>query len=258
MRSIVLQMPKDDVSESDRVLLRLGARVRAARRVRRWSLRELAVRTELSERFLGQLEAGRGNISVRNLTLLSVVLDTTAAKLLADDEPKERPAIVALLGMRGAGKTSIGVRLARRLRVPFVELDRQVEDVAGLRLSEIFALHGESYYRRLERETLQVLLDEGRPCVLAVGGGLVTDSESWALLRARAFTIWLRAKPEDHWNRVVAQGDRRPMAGRPAAMHELRRLLREREPLYGLAHIAIDTSRAGLAGTLKAALVALV
>jgi XRE family aerobic/anaerobic benzoate catabolism transcriptional regulator len=225
--------------------------------MRRWSLRELAGRTELSERFLGQIEAGRGNISVRNLTQVAAALDLTPAKLLADDGPKERPSIVALLGMRGAGKTSIGIRLARRMAIPFVELDRRVEDAAGLNLSDVFAIHGESYYRRLERVALQALLDEGRPCVLAVGGGLVTDAETWALLRVRAFTIWLRAEPEDHWKRVVAQGDRRPMAGRPEAMHELRRLLREREPMYGLAHTTIDTSQAGLAGTVSAALAAL-
>lgn len=228
--------------------------MRAARLLRRWSLRRFAERTRLSERFLGELEAGRGNISVRNLALVAAALDSSPSKLLADDQPVARPSVVALLGMRGAGKTSIGLRVARRLKLAFIELDRRIEDAAGLALPEIFAIHGEGYYRKLERDALSAVLDENRPCVLAVGGGLVTDADLWALLRARAFTIWLRADPQDHWNRVVAQGDRRPMAGRPAAMHELQRLLRDREPLYGLSHVTIDTSRTGLSGAVQAAL----
>jgi XRE family aerobic/anaerobic benzoate catabolism transcriptional regulator len=150
--------------------------------------------------------------------------------------------VVALLGLRGAGKSTVGRRLARRLRVPFVELDRKVEEAAGLALAEIFALHGEDYYRRLEKETLTRLLDGGRPLVLACGGGLVTARDTYALLRRRALTVWLRAQPEDHWNRVVQQGDRRPMS-HPQAMGELRRLLRARDPLYAEAAHTVDTSK---------------
>jgi XRE family aerobic/anaerobic benzoate catabolism transcriptional regulator len=250
-------MQEGDAGGKNQLLTRLGARVRSARVLRRWSVRQLAERTALSERFLGELEAGRANISVRNLAVVAAALDTSAAKLLGDDEPRGLPPVIALLGMRGAGKTSIGQRLARRFKVPFIELDRRVEDAAGLRLGEIFALHGEDYYRMLERRALQKVLGEGRRCVLAVGGGLVTDAEMWSRLRSQAFTIWLRAEPHDYMKRVLAQGDRRPVAGRPGAMHELRRLLREREPLYAQAHVTIDTSRTALAGAVKAALEAL-
>jgi XRE family aerobic/anaerobic benzoate catabolism transcriptional regulator len=247
----------EEAPRTDELLARLATRVRLARLLRRWSLRQLAHRATLSERFLGELEAGRGNISVRNLALVATALDTSPAKLLADDGPRVLPPVIALLGMRGAGKTSIGQRLAGRLRMPFIELDRSIEDAAELHLSEIFAIRGENYYRALERLELQSVLDEGRRCVVAVGGGLVTDAGTWSMLRARAFTIWLRAEPQDHMKRVLAQGDRRPMAGRPAAMLELQRLLRDREPLYALAHVTIDTSRAGFAGALKATLEAL-
>ena len=150
--------------------------------------------------------------------------------------------IVALLGLRSAGKTTVGRRLARRLRVPFVELDRRIEQVANLSLAEIFSLHGEDYYRRLERDELQAVLDDRRPLVLATGGGLVTAAETYALLRRGAVTVWLRATPEDHWNRVLRQGDKRPMADHPQAMSDLRSLLASRETLYALAAHTVDTS----------------
>jgi XRE family aerobic/anaerobic benzoate catabolism transcriptional regulator len=126
--------------------------------------------------------------------------------------------------------------------VPFVELDRRVEEAADLSLDEIFSLHGEEYYRRLERETLDRVLREQIPMVLATGGGIVTSRDTYALLRRSALTVWLRARPEDHWNRVVRQGDRRPMADHPQAMADLRGLLLAREPLYAAATHTIDTS----------------
>jgi XRE family aerobic/anaerobic benzoate catabolism transcriptional regulator len=225
----------------DRLLMTLGGRVRELRSERGLTLQELARRSDLSTRFLVQVESGEGNISVRKLAGLARALGSTPCALLSASPPGG-PRTVALLGLRGAGKTTIGRKLAKRLRLPFVELDQRIEQAAGLTLPEIFAIHGESYYRRLERETLERVLDEG-PLVLATGGGLPTSPETWALLKRRARTVWLRAKPEDHWNRVVQQGDKRPMADNPQAMAELRRLLESREPLYAEAHYVVDTSK---------------
>jgi XRE family transcriptional regulator, aerobic/anaerobic benzoate catabolism transcriptional regulator len=241
---------------ADRLLAALAQRVRALRGDRGLTLQRLARRARLSPRFLVQVEQGEANISVRKLAGLAAALDTTPAALLA--EPPSRAGardglpVIALLGLRGAGKSTIGRRLARRLRVPFVELDRQVEEAAGLSLPELFALHGEAYYRRLEREALDRVLDGGGPLVLATGGGLPASTETYARLRAQALTVWLRAAPEDHWNRVVQQGDRRPMADHPEAMAELRRLLAAREPLYAQAAATVDTSRLGVKGAADA------
>ena len=226
---------------ADDFLAGLGRRARAQRLARGWTLRQIAERSGVSPRFLVQLEAGHGNISVRRLADVATALETTPAALLTpDDAPL--PRVIALLGLRGAGKTTIGRRLARRRRVPFVELDRRVEQASDLSLGELFSLHGEEYYRRLEREVLEEVLREGKPMVLATGGGIVTSPETFALLRRSAITIWLRATPEDHWNRVVRQGDRRPMADHPQAMADLRTLLATREPLYTLADHTIDTT----------------
>lgn len=228
---------------ADRLLAILGTRIRAMRAARGFTLKDLAERAQLSARFLVQLESGAANVSVRKLDALARALGTTAAELLAERGREAKPPVIALLGLRGAGKTTIGKRLGRRLRIPFVELDRRVEEAAGLSLDEIFALHGQDYYRRLEREALETVLAQGRPTVVATGGGIVTSRETYALLRREAVTVWLRADAEDHWNRVVQQGDRRPMADNPGAMAELRRLLAARQPLYAEAAHVVDTSR---------------
>jgi XRE family aerobic/anaerobic benzoate catabolism transcriptional regulator len=227
------------------LLAALGRRARAHRLSRGWTLRDVAERSGVSPRFLVQLEAGHGNISVRRLADVAAALETTPSLLLSDaDVPK--PSVIALLGLRGAGKTTIGRRLARRRRVPFIELDKRIEQAAELSLGEIFALHGEDYYRRVEREVLHDVLNEGRPIVLATGGGLVASADTFAMLRRSAVTVWLRASPEDHWNRVVRQGDRRPMTDHPQAMADLRSLLATREPLYALADHTIDTTSASI------------
>jgi XRE family transcriptional regulator, aerobic/anaerobic benzoate catabolism transcriptional regulator len=236
---------------ADAMLHRLGGRARARRLALGRTLRDIAERSGLSPRFLVQLESGHGNISVKRLADVAKALDTTASALLAESDD-QAPPILALLGLRGAGKTSVGRRLARRLRLPFIELDRRIEQAADLNLSELFSLHGEDYYRRLERTVLNDVLDEGGGMVIATGGGIVTSEDTFARLRASAVTIWLRASPEEHWNRVVRQGDKRPMANHPQAMADLRARLAAREPLYALADYTIETSSLSIAGTVDA------
>jgi len=224
----------------DALLIAIGRRVKQLREQHGLTQKALAERAGLSLRFLSEVEGGSGNISVVRLADLAHALGVSTGQLLPEDGAP--PMRVALLGLRGAGKSSVGRSLARLLQVDFVELDEEIERTAGLRLSEIFELHGEAHYRRLEREVLQRLLGEPRPFVLATGGGLVSDAESWALLRRNARTVWLRATPEEHWTRVLAQGDARPMADRPRAMSELRALLKSRSPLYSEAELTAVTS----------------
>lgn len=223
----------------------LGERVRALRQERGLTLRELSGRAGLSERFLSGLESGRANISVLNLDALAGALGVSAASLLAEAEAGSSSAarkVISLWGLRGAGKSTVGKALAERLKVPFLELDRLVEAEAGMTLPELFAIHGEEYYRRVELLALKRFLGTGRAAVLATGGGVVTSPEALRLLHDQTRSIWLRATPEEHWDRVVKQGDLRPMQNRPQAMAELRRRLREREPLYRKADVACITS----------------
>src|SRR5574338_308200 len=163
---------------ADTVLSALGHNVRATRLALGWTLRELSDRSRVSLRFLVQLEAGTGNISVRRLAEVAGALNTTPSALLSNGHGPRRPPVIALLGLRGAGKTTVGRRLARRLCVPFVELDQRVEEAANLTLAELFSLHGEEYYRRLERQALTNILDSGKEAVVATGGGIVTDAET--------------------------------------------------------------------------------
>ncbi len=222
------------------LLARLGERARRLRLDQHLTLRELAERSGVSLRFLLQIESGRANVSVVRLADVASALGTSPAALLSE-AGAPRP-IVALLGLRGAGKTTVGRKLAKKMRVPFVELDRQIEQAAGLALREIFTLHGEDYYRRLEREALLDLVNRRTPLVVAAGGGIVTSPESMQLLDRHAVTVWLKAAPEEHWARVVRQGDRRPMENQPQAMDALRALHASRESLYARAAHVVDTN----------------
>ncbi|CAN91219.1 Possible shikimate kinase [Sorangium cellulosum So ce56] len=245
------------------ILARLGGRLRQRRTELALTLRELAELAGVSERFLVLLESGRANVSVVRLEDIGRALGTSAAALLSAGElgeeapPRGRSAgeagegagepLVALLGLRGAGKTTIGGRAAARLGVPFLELDALVVARAGMSLAALFEIHGNAYYRRLEREELARLEGARAHGIVATGGGLVTDPATFERLRRCAVTVWLRATPEDHWRRVVEQGDARPMANRADAMKELRALFQARRALYEQADFAVDTSALGLA-----------
>jgi XRE family transcriptional regulator, aerobic/anaerobic benzoate catabolism transcriptional regulator len=231
------------------VLKALADSVRAERVASGLTLRALASLAGVSERFLVQLESGEGNISVARLYDLADALGTSPAELLVssgrESHPRRRgapPSVVALLGVRGAGKSAVGQLVAKKLKAPLVELDALVAKEAGMSVPTLFEIHGEAYFRRIERQVLRRLLDAAEPVVIATGGSIVTDSETFALLRKRALTIWLKADAVDHWRRVTGQGDLRPMRGRKNAMNELRALMRKRTPLYAQADHVVDTT----------------
>ena len=224
------------------VLVTLSQRARLLRQQHGLTLRALADKSGLSLRFLMDVEAGRGNISVRRLADLAAALQTTAADLITEHSDDPSPRVITLLGLRGAGKTTVGRRLARRLRMRFVELDRHIEQRCGVRLAEVFSIHGEDFYRRMERDTLADLLASRQSMVLAVGGGLVTSSEAYNMLLRQTTTIWLKAKADDCWTRVIRQGDRRPMDQHPQAKDALKQLVARRDPLYARAAFTVDTS----------------
>jgi XRE family transcriptional regulator, aerobic/anaerobic benzoate catabolism transcriptional regulator len=272
-----------DPSPSDgEYLQRLGIRVREARARRGMSRRILARDSGVSERYLAQLESGSGNISVLLLRQIAQALDVRLPALLQDDasqrsqellriadflaalppetlhrarevlrrefarvDPAVRRRRIALIGLRGAGKSTLGNRLAAELGVPFIELDRVIEQRSGLGLSVIFDLYGQSGFRRLEWECLDYVLLNYPAFVLATGGSLVSESATFERLLAECFTLWLRATPEEHMQRVIAQGDTRPMAETAEnreAMAELKNILAGREPLYRRADTTVDTT----------------
>ena len=224
-----------------RLLRTLAVRVRARRAELGWTRATLAARSGLSLRFLARIEGGDGNVSLLRLAGLAEALATTPGELIRPEEPAAP--IVALVGMRGAGKSTVGPLLAASLGRPFLEMDARIREAAGLPLDQLFELHGERFYRRIERETLQRILEEGSASVLAAAGGIVSEPQTWDLLLQRTTVVWLKARPEDHWKRVVAQGDRRPMADSPDALAELRAMLAARERLYAQAHVVVDTHR---------------
>ena len=242
MRYTALSESSSSSSAPAPVLVTLSQRARLLRQQQGLTLRTLAGKSGLSLRFLMDVEAGRGNISVRRLADLADALQTTAADLVTEHSGDPAPRVIALLGLRGSGKTTVGRRLARRLRMRFVELDHLIEQRAGMRLPEIFTIHGEDFYRRLERDTLGDLLGAHQSMVLAVGGGLVTAPDTYALLLRLTTTVWLKAKADDCWVRVTRQGDRRPMDQHPQAREALRQLVARREPLYARAGATVDTS----------------
>jgi XRE family aerobic/anaerobic benzoate catabolism transcriptional regulator len=222
------------------LLGQLGKRVTELRREKGVSREHLARKAGLSPRFLANVESGHGNIAFSRLNdlcgALEVSLATFVSSLAAEDR---RP--LALIGLRGAGKTTLGKKVAARLHWKFVELDERIEKAAGLRLQNIFEVHGEEYYRKLEYDVLQQVLSQKQPCVIAAAGGMVTRDETYRLLQQRCRTVWLRADPQDHWNRVLQQ-DPRPMRNYPNAMKQLQTLLAGREPLYARADYTVHTS----------------
>ena len=263
-------------------------RVRKARARRGMTRKILARDSGVSERYLAQLEAGLGNISIALLRQVAHAMGLPLADLVREGReqaveltlllqrlerlgPSElseagellsrhfgrhltagRGARIALVGLRGGGKTSLGRGLAERLGLPFVEMNTEIERDTGISLNEIFSLSGQAAYRRYERRALERVVAANAAVVIATGGSLVSEPATFELLLNACFTVWIKAKPEDHMRRVMAQGDTRPMAGNAEAMDDLRRILAEREALYGKADATLDTAGRSLDESLAA------
>jgi XRE family aerobic/anaerobic benzoate catabolism transcriptional regulator len=264
--------------DSDPYLHRLGERVRTLRNQRGMTRKALAAHAKVSERYLAQLEVGKGNCSIvllrriaraiglpvtqlvyegtepaLDLVLLSQFLERLSPPALADardlllkhfSEPSEamRRRRIALIGLRGGGKSTLGRLLAEHLDVPFVELDREIERRSGANLSEIFDMFGQETFRRAEREALDDVLRRHPHFVIATSGSIVTEPSTLELLLASCFTVWVRAEPQEHMKRVMAQGDMRPMANNIRAMEDLVSILKSREPLYAKAEAVVATT----------------
>jgi XRE family transcriptional regulator, aerobic/anaerobic benzoate catabolism transcriptional regulator len=266
-------MPDSD----DAFLHAFGERIRAERARRGMSRKLLAHHAGMSERYITQIESGKGNISIVLLRHVAEALGLPLARLLEDESPspemtlvrqflsrltpaqleeahallserfaagatEQRTQRIALVGLRGAGKTTLGAALAREKGVPFFELDREVERLSGTSIGVILELYGQQAYRRYELQALQELLEAQPRFVVATGGSLVSETATYELLLRNCFAVWIRATPEEHMERVIAQGDRRPMAGSDRAMDDLRRILEERTPLYARADVVVDTT----------------
>jgi XRE family aerobic/anaerobic benzoate catabolism transcriptional regulator len=268
--------PPAAVESDEEFLAAVGHAVRARRQQCGMARRDLSRAADVSERYLAQLETGEGNASIVLLRRVAGALGVRINELLdSRDLAPERQAIgrlidslpqqrlgqalrsltaefgrdgsvrlkrIALVGLRGAGKSTLGQALARQLQRPFIELDRAIEGEAGISLSELFLLSGQDGYRRIERRCLERVIESHQDMVLTVGGGMVSEPETYNLLLANCFTIWVRATPEEHMARVIAQGDMRPMAGHSEAMGDLKKILAAREPLYGQADTDLSTS----------------
>jgi len=266
--------------DANAILAELGARVRAWRARRGMTRKVLATDSGLSERFLADVESGKGNVSINSLEATARALNITVIDLLQD---APRPALartqgllarlddsqldqaygllgstfglsdalgreqrVALIGLRGAGKSTLGVQLAAERGVPFIELDREIEREAGTSMNEILLLHGQAGYRRYERRALLRIAEEQPDgVVMTTGGSIVSERETFDLLQSRFYCVWLKASPEEHMARVVAQGDMRPFDASGAnheALDDLRRILSSREALYARADAVVDTA----------------
>jgi len=277
---------ESDNGQTDYLRL-LGDRIRDARARRGMTRKILARASKVSERYLAQLETGQGNISIVLLRQISHAMSLPLADLVREEpdrpvelalliqtldrlQPKElsqarkllthafrtvveseRRRRIALVGLRGAGKSTLGVQLAKLKDVPFIELDREVERESGTTLSEVFDLYGQSAYRRYERRALENAIERHDRAVIATGGSIVTEPATFDLLLSACFTVWLTAAPEEHMSRVVAQGDYRPMAGNDEAMDDLRRILASRNALYAKADAMVDTAGKTVAQCLR-------
>ena len=229
----------------------LGQRVRVLRARRGMTRRILAAQSGVSERYISAVEAGTGNGSILLLRALAAALGVRLRALL-EDEPAAMaaPAIraaeyrdrIALIGLRGAGKSTLGARLAEQLGVPFLELDREVEKEAGLGLAEIMELHGQAGFRRMERRVLDRVIVSHPRAVIAAGGGIVAEAATFDQLIRACLTVWVKATPEDHMRRVIDQGDLRPMRDNRRSMDDLRAILSSREALYARADLQLETS----------------
>jgi len=256
----------------------LGERIRAARARRGMTRKLLARHSGVSERYLAQLETGHGNISIILLRQVAQAMSLPLAELVREgpDHPvefsllvqslarlepaqlaqarklltesfgasmeRDRRQRVALIGLRGAGKSTLGAKLAASLGIPFIELDREIERIAGMSLAALFDLYGQSAYRRYERRALESLIETYDRAVIATGGSLVSEPATFDLLLSACFTVWLTAQPEEHMSRVLAQGDLRPMADNTEAMEDLRRILDGRAALYSKADVVVETA----------------
>jgi len=237
-----LTLPQADRNAEAAYLTRLGERVRAWRTEHGLTRKALALASGVSERYLAQLEGGDGNISVLLLRRVAQAMQVAVEDLVREHAESARDGRIALVGLRGAGKSSLGAKLAQALQVPFVELDHEIEREAGTALGDIFSIYGQDAYRRFERRALERVLKAHPRAVIATGGSIVTEPQTYELLLKNCRCIWLRTSPEEHMARVIAQGDMRPFKGRSAALDEIRQLLSSRDRLYGKADAAIDTS----------------
>ena len=259
-------------------LTALGERVRALRARRGLTRKSLAAAADVSERHLANLEYGTGNASILILQQVANSLQCSLAELLGDvttrnpewlmireqlahaDEAmirrvrlsiedmlgasggQTRSQRVALIGLRGAGKSTLGQRLADDLGYPFVEVNREIEKLAGCSVNEIQALYGMNAYRRYEKRALEAVIQANPQAIIATPGGMVSDVATFNLLLSACTTVWLKAEPEDHMHRVIAQGDMRPMASSKEAMEDLKQILKGRTAFYSKADVTINTS----------------